>query len=63
MERLRKHVSAEKNSYNNRRAVFSVQSVPMGYKKEKEDRLSQLTFETPAFQSMSLEMGELLSRN
>jgi hypothetical protein len=26
----------------------------MGYKKEKEDRLSQLSFETPAYQDMSL---------
>jgi hypothetical protein len=48
MERLGKHVSAETNSRNNRRAVFSVRSVPRGYKKDKEDCLSQSSFETPA---------------
>jgi hypothetical protein len=29
----------------------------MGYKKDKEDRLSQLSFETPAFQDMILGRG------
>jgi hypothetical protein len=31
----------------------------MGYKKGKEDRLSQLSFETPARQDMSLGAQEL----
>jgi hypothetical protein len=53
MEQLSKHVSAERNSRINRRAVFSVQSVPRGYKKDKVDRLSQLSYETPACQDMS----------
>jgi hypothetical protein len=34
--------------------------VPRGYKKDKEDRLRQWSFETPACQDMSLgEEGEL----
>jgi hypothetical protein len=37
MEQLSKHVSAETNSRNNRRAVFSVRSVLRGYKNDKED--------------------------
>jgi hypothetical protein len=28
--------------------MFSVRSVPKAYKKDKKDRLSQLSFETPA---------------
>jgi hypothetical protein len=48
MERLGKHVSGKRDSGNNRRAVFSVRSVPRGYNKGKEDRLSQLSFETLA---------------
>jgi hypothetical protein len=44
-ERVGKRVSAETNSRNNRRAVFSVRSMPKDYKKGKEDRLSQLSFE------------------
>jgi hypothetical protein len=39
---------------NSREAVFSVRSVPRGYKKDKKGRLSQLSFETPACQDMSL---------
>jgi hypothetical protein len=54
MERLGRHVSAEMNSRNNRTAVFSEQPVPRGYKKNKERRLSQLSFETPSCQDMSL---------
>jgi hypothetical protein len=38
-----KHVSSETNSRNNRKAVLSVRSVPRGYEKDKEDRLSQLS--------------------
>jgi hypothetical protein len=38
IERLGKHISAEKNSRNNRRAVFSVRSGPRGFKKDKEYR-------------------------
>jgi hypothetical protein len=41
MEPLGKHVSSEMNSRNNRRFVFSMWSVPKGYKKDKEDHLSQ----------------------
>jgi hypothetical protein len=40
MEQLNKHVSAETKSRNNRRAMFSLRSVPRCYKKYKEDRLS-----------------------
>jgi hypothetical protein len=54
MELLGKHVSAEMNAHNNRGGAFSVRSVPKGYKKDKEDRWSQLSFETPACQDMSL---------
>jgi hypothetical protein len=43
MERLGEHVSTETNSRDNRGAVFSVQSVPRGYEKDKKDRLSQLS--------------------
>jgi hypothetical protein len=35
VKQLSKHVSAETNSRNNRRAVFSVRSVPRGYKMDK----------------------------
>jgi hypothetical protein len=59
MERRGKHVSAETNSRNNRRAVFSVRSVQRGYEKDKEDCLSQLSFETPACQDISLGTEEL----
>jgi hypothetical protein len=59
MEQVSKHVSAEKNTRNNRGAVFSVWSVPRVYKKDKEDRLSQLSFGTPACQNMSLRAHEL----
>jgi hypothetical protein len=48
MEQLGEHVSAEKNSRNNRRAVFSVRSVPRGYNEDKV-HLSQLSFETAVF--------------
>jgi hypothetical protein len=41
MERLGNHVSSETNFCNNRRVVFSVQSVPRSYKKDKEDGLGQ----------------------
>jgi hypothetical protein len=43
MEQLNKHVSAEANTRNNRGAEFSVWSLPRGYKRDKEDRLSQGT--------------------
>jgi hypothetical protein len=59
MEQLNKHVFAEAYTHNNRGAVFSVRSVPRGYKKNKEDRLSQLSFETPACQDMSWGVEEL----
>jgi hypothetical protein len=59
MERLSKYVSVETNSRNNRRDVFSVSSLPSGYKKAKV-RLSQLSFETPACQNKSLAAEELL---
>jgi hypothetical protein len=49
MEQLSKNVSAETNSRNNIRAVsYAVRT--SGYKKDKEDRLRQLSFETPACQ-------------
>jgi hypothetical protein len=34
----------------------------MGYKKDKEDRLSQLSFETPACQDVSVRAEELNCR-
>jgi hypothetical protein len=46
MEQLSKHFSAETNTNNNRRAVFSVQSVPSVYKEDKEYRLSQSRVES-----------------
>jgi hypothetical protein len=43
--------------------LYSAWSVPRGYKKGKEDRLSQFGFETLACQDMSLRAEELeLSR-
>jgi hypothetical protein len=53
MQRLGKHASSTIER------LFSAWSVPMGYKKDKEDRLSQLRFETPAYQDMSLGAVEL----
>jgi hypothetical protein len=53
MEQLSNHGSAEINISNNRRAVFSVRSVMGGYKKDTEDHLSLLNFETPACQDVS----------
>jgi hypothetical protein len=41
MEQLSKHVSVDTNLSNKRRGVFSVQSVPRGYKKDKENRRYQ----------------------
>jgi hypothetical protein len=58
-EQFSKYVSTETNTCNNRRAVFSVKLVLMGYKNDKEDHLSQLSFETPASQNMSLGLQEL----
>jgi hypothetical protein len=59
MERLNKHVSEKTNSRNDRRALFSVQSVPRGYDKAKEDCLIQSSFEAPASQDMNLGAEEL----
>jgi hypothetical protein len=59
MKRLDKHVYEETNLHNTRRTVFSLRSVTMGYKKCKENCLSQLSFETPACQDMSLGAEEL----
>jgi hypothetical protein len=44
MEQLRKYVSAERNTSNNRRTVLSVQSVPRGYEKSEADNLHLLSF-------------------
>jgi hypothetical protein len=41
MEQLSEHVSAETNTPNNTIAVFFLRSVSKGYKKDKEDSLSQ----------------------
>jgi hypothetical protein len=46
-QHLGKHVTAETNSRNNRRAVFSAWFVPRGYKKDKEDRLRQRRVRIP----------------
>jgi hypothetical protein len=54
MEQLSKHVSAGANTRNTRRAMFSMRSVPRGYRNDKEERLIQLSFETPGCQNMSL---------
>jgi hypothetical protein len=59
MEQFSEHVSAETNTRRSRRAVFSVLSVPRDCKKDKEDRLSQMSFETPSCQDMSLGAEEL----
>jgi hypothetical protein len=61
MEQLSKKMSVETNTRKKRGAVFSVRSVSRSYKKEKEGRLSQLSFETPDYQDISLEMEEFLS--
>jgi hypothetical protein len=61
MERLGKQVSSKANSRNNRTAVLYLLFVPRGYKKDKEVRLSQLSFETPSCQGKSLRAEELLS--
>jgi hypothetical protein len=58
MERKLKQISAE-ISHNNRRAVFSLLTVPRCYKKDKEDRLSHLSVETPTCQDMSMGAEEL----
>jgi hypothetical protein len=42
---------------NNREAVFSAWSVPMDYEKDKENRLSQLSFEMPPCQDIGWEMN------
>jgi hypothetical protein len=54
MEQLGKHIFAEMNTSNNRRAVLSVQSVRRVYKKDREDHSNQLSFEMPAYQDVSL---------
>jgi hypothetical protein len=59
LERLGKHVSAQTNSRNDGRAVFSLRSVPRDYKKDRNERLSKLSFDTPASQDMSLGAEEL----
>jgi hypothetical protein len=58
VEQLNKHVSAELNSHN-RRPLFSVVSLLRGCKKDKGDCSSQLSFEMPACQDMSLGAEEL----
>jgi hypothetical protein len=63
MEQLIKHIPAVMNTRNKKRAVFSVWTVTRGYKKEKEDRLYQSSFETPACQDMSLGAEELRQQN
>jgi hypothetical protein len=63
MERLSKYVSAETNMRNNIKAVFSVRSVSRGYRNDKEDRLSQLSFEPLACQDVSLGAEELRHQN
>jgi hypothetical protein len=57
-DRLDKHVSAETNS-RNKNVMLSVWSVPRGYKKDKEGRVIQLSFEKPVCQDMSLVAEEL----
>jgi hypothetical protein len=52
-----------KHTLTTRNAVFSSWSVPKGYKKDKEDPLGQLSFETPACQDMSLGAVELRHQN
>jgi hypothetical protein len=56
----------ETHLLSNREAVFSTWSVPRTYKKD-EDCSSQLSFEMPACQDMSLgaeelELGQVLER-
>jgi hypothetical protein len=60
IEKLSKHVSSATNTRNNKRVVFSVlRSLPSSYEQHKENRLSQLSFETSAYQDMSLRAEEL----
>jgi hypothetical protein len=61
MELMGKHVSTKKNSRNNKRDVFSVRSVSIYYK-ENKDFLSQLSFETPAYQDKNNLGPEELNR-
>jgi hypothetical protein len=63
MEQLSKRVSAEIISRNNRKTVFSVRYVQRGYKKDKGDRLRQLSFEKPACRNMSVGAEELRHQN
>jgi hypothetical protein len=56
MERFGKHVSAETNSRNNTRAVFSVRSVSRGYEKDKN------SFKSVEFRDASLPGYELGGR-
>jgi hypothetical protein len=57
-EQLSKKVSPEANTHNSG-IVLSVRSMPRRYRKCREDRLRQLTFETSACQDMSLGAEEL----
>jgi hypothetical protein len=57
MEQLGKHISKETNSRNIRRAVFSVRSLPKGYKRTK--KIEVLSFKMPDCQDMSLGVEEL----
>jgi hypothetical protein len=57
-ERFGKHFSAETNSRSNKGAPFCAIHAE-GLKYDKEDRLNQLKFGTPAWQYMSLGTEEL----
>jgi hypothetical protein len=55
MEQLSKHVSAGTNTSNNRRSVFSVRTVPTGYKKDKEVRFKTIEFRETSLPEYELE--------
>jgi hypothetical protein len=59
MEQLSTQVSAETVTRKNTGAMLPMRSVPRGYKKDKEDRLSWFSFEKPACQDMNLGAEEL----
>jgi hypothetical protein len=61
MEQMIKHISVETKSCNNRIFIFSVGSLPRDCERDKEDHLSQSSFETPACQNRNSGVEELNS--
>jgi hypothetical protein len=65
MEQLSKRVSVKTNSRNNIRAVFSVRSVPRGYKKGKGDRFKAVEFRDASLPGykLGIRLTELRNRD